>query len=38
MEYQDILKDLAPCGLSCRKCLAYQDGDIKKTSQECSAL
>jgi Protein of unknown function (DUF3795) len=34
MKYNDILRELAPCGLSCRKCMAYREGDIKKTSEE----
>lgn len=38
MEYDDILKELAPCGLNCRKCMAYQEGDIKKTSEELQRL
>ena len=38
MEYDDILKDLAPCGLSCRRCLAHHDGDIKKTSRDLQRL
>ena len=28
MEYEDLLDDLAPCGLSCRKCFANSQGDI----------
>jgi hypothetical protein len=28
VEYEDILDDLAPCGLSCRKCFADTQGDI----------
>jgi len=38
MEYSDILRDLAPCGLSCRKCVAYRQGDIRKTSLELRRL
>lgn len=34
MEYQDILGDLAPCGLSCRKCFAYSKGDIAMLSSQ----
>ena len=30
MEYQDILSDLAPCGLSCRKCFANINGDLAR--------
>ena len=32
MEYKEILNFLAPCGLSCRKCMANSEGDIKKSS------
>jgi hypothetical protein len=28
MKYEEILNDLAPCGLSCRKCFAYTKGGI----------
>ena len=38
MEYQDILQELGPCGLSCRKCLAYSEGDIRQTSAELQRL
>ena len=33
MQYKEILKDLAPCGLSCRKCFAYAEGEIGRHSQ-----
>jgi hypothetical protein len=33
MTYEDILQDLAPCGLSCRKCFAYSEGDIARHSR-----
>jgi hypothetical protein len=38
MEYEDILRELAPCGLSCRKCMAYREGDIRRTSEELQRL
>ena len=38
MEYQDILKELGPCGLSCRKCLAHSQGDIRKASEDLQRL
>ncbi|UCD52643.1 MAG: DUF3795 domain-containing protein [Phycisphaerales bacterium] len=38
MEYGDILRELAPCGLNCRKCLAFREGDIRKTSRELQRL
>jgi len=28
MTYEEILNFLAPCGLSCRKCFAYTEGEI----------
>ena len=34
MEYEDILGDLAPCGLSCRKCFAKSQGDIALLSAQ----
>lgn len=34
MEYEDILDDLAPCGLSCRKCFANSRGDIALLSAQ----
>ncbi len=38
MDRKDILNDLAPCGLSCRKCFAFQEGDIGRHSRELAAL
>ena len=32
MTYDKILEALAPCGLSCEKCFAHVDGDIRKHS------
>jgi hypothetical protein len=32
MNYNQILDALAPCGLSCEKCFAHVDGDIRKYS------
>jgi hypothetical protein len=32
MEYEEVLKHLAPCGLSCQKCFAFKDGDIRKAA------
>lgn len=32
MEYREILKHIAPCGLNCRKCLAHVEGDIRRLS------
>ncbi|MCK4480286.1 MAG: DUF3795 domain-containing protein, partial [Candidatus Lokiarchaeota archaeon] len=34
MEYKDILKVIAPCGLNCYKCFANSDGTIRKSSLE----
>jgi hypothetical protein len=38
MKYEDILRELAPCGLNCRKCMAFQGGDIQKTAEEMQRL
>jgi Protein of unknown function (DUF3795) len=38
MEYLDILNDLAPCGLSCRKCFANINGDIAIYAKELQRL
>lgn len=32
MDYHEIFETVAPCGLNCRKCLFYRDGEIKATS------
>jgi hypothetical protein len=32
MAYKDILDALGPCGLSCEKCFAHKDGEIRKYS------
>ncbi len=32
MKYKEILNELAPCGLSCKKCICYQNGNIKRLS------
>ena len=38
MEYEDMLKELAPCGLNCRKCMAFCEGDIRKASEHLRQL
>jgi hypothetical protein len=38
MEYRDILHELGPCGLNCRKCMAFGDGDIRRTSEQIQRL
>ncbi|SHK86416.1 DUF3795 domain-containing protein [Desulforamulus aeronauticus] len=32
MEYQQIVKEIAPCGLDCRRCAGYSQGEIKEHS------
>lgn len=32
MNYEQIKESLAPCGLSCEKCFAHVDGDIRRYS------
>jgi len=34
MDYQVILKELAPCGLDCSRCSSYNEGEVKKLSTE----
>jgi uncharacterized protein DUF3795 len=34
MNYDEIRKILAPCGLNCMKCQAYVEGDIKRHATE----
>jgi hypothetical protein len=38
MEYEEILQCLAPCGLSCEKCVAYAQGGVGKHSRELQKL
>ncbi len=38
MNYDEIVKVLAPCGLNCRKCMAFIDGDIRKHAEELKRL
>jgi len=37
-QYQEILRHLAPCGLSCSKCFAYSEGKIREHSAKLKAL
>ena len=38
MNKDEILNDLAPCGLSCRKCFAFKKGEVGKHSQAIKDL
>lgn len=38
MDYSEILKTLAPCGLNCGKCQAFAEGDIKRHASELKRL
>jgi len=38
VEYNDILKILAPCGLNCKKCFAFNEGEIKFYAVKLNAL
>lgn len=38
MDYKEILNKLGPCGLSCEKCFAYANGNIKFHSTELKKL
>lgn len=35
---REVTNVLAPCGLNCVKCLAYENGEIKKHSVELQKL
>ena len=34
MEYRNIVKILAPCGLNCKKCFAFVEGEIPRHASE----
>lgn len=34
MSYEKAVKELAPCGIDCSRCVAYEDGDIVKLSKD----
>ncbi len=34
MSYEKAVKELAPCGIDCSRCVAYEDGDIIKLSKD----
>lgn len=36
MEYEGILRVMAPCGLNCGVCVAFRDGEIRKSEGHCS--
>ena len=38
MEYSDVLKHLAPCGLDCTRCADYENGEIKQLSSRLVEL
>ena len=38
MSYEEALKNLAPCGLSCAKCMAFSNGPIKGHAEELIKL
>ena len=38
MDYNQVREILAPCGLNCKKCVAYKDGHIAKTSKDLVEL
>ncbi len=38
MNYEEIKKVLAPCGLNCSKCQAYSEGDIRMHASELKRL
>ncbi len=38
MDYEEILNILAPCGLSCIKCLGYENGPVREHAKELQTL
>jgi len=38
MEYKDVLKYLAPCGLDCFRCADFENGEIKQISSKLNQL
>ena len=38
MNYKDIREITAPCGIDCKKCIAYSDGYVKETSARLTEL
>jgi hypothetical protein len=38
MQYSKILSRLAPCGLDCRRCAVYKDGEIKGLAVKLSEV
>jgi hypothetical protein len=30
MDYEEIVRVMAPCGLNCAACVAFRDGEIRK--------
>jgi hypothetical protein len=38
MDYKEILKILAPCGLNCVKCIGYANGPVREHSSKLSTL
>jgi len=38
ISYEEVLQNLAPCGLNCSKCMAFADGLISRHARELSRL
>ncbi len=38
MEYSDVVKNLAPCGLDCARCADYENGEIRQLSSRLLQL
>jgi len=38
MDYEELLKRLAPCGLDCMRCADYQNGEIKQLAMRLKEL
>jgi hypothetical protein len=35
--YHEVLEKLAPCGLDCERCVAFEDGRVKRSAAELAA-
>jgi len=38
VSYEEVLQDLAPCGLNCSKCMAFEEGPIRSHAGELVRL
>jgi hypothetical protein len=38
MSREELARIITPCGLDCGKCLAFEEGDIRKNASELKKL